>query len=99
MTPVDSRQISWWPVHEFIAKLVAEHGRDLPVVGTPAWCALPDHDQAKLLALAAAGEHHVLRVETAQAAMAEASKAVAAGTEWRTRPRGNAYIQRKDNAA
>jgi hypothetical protein len=78
----DSQSVSWWPVHEFIIELVAQ-ANDLPVAGTPAWCALPDTDPLKLLSLAAAGEHHVLRMETAQEARAEASRAVAAAADWR----------------
>lgn len=77
-----SQQASWWPVHEFITELVAQ-ANNLPVAGTPAWCALADNDPLKLLSLAAAGEHHVLRVETAQEARAEASRDVAAAADWR----------------
>lgn len=81
MTGAESRSVAWWPVHEFIAALVAQVS-DLPMAGTPAWCRLGDGDPRKLLAVAAAGEHHVLRVEMAQEARAEASKAVAAATDW-----------------
>lgn len=76
-----SRQVAWWPVHEFVVHLVAQVGH-LPVAGTPAWQALSDDDPRKLLSLAVAGEHYVLRVETAQEAMAEASRAVAAAADW-----------------
>lgn len=81
MTNIESRSVAWWPVHEFVAALVAQ-ANDLPVAGTPAWCLLGDGDPRKLLAVAVAGEHHVLRVETAQEAHAEASKAMAAATDW-----------------
>jgi hypothetical protein len=53
------------------------HANHLPPAGTPAWCALDDSNPAKLLALASAGEHHVLRIETAQEALAQASRDVA----------------------
>lgn len=76
-----SRAVAWWPVHEFMAALLAQ-ANDLPLAGTPAWCSLSDGDPRKLLALAAAGEHHVLRVEMAQEALADASKAIAASTDW-----------------
>ena len=76
-----SQQVSWWPVHEFITELVAQ-ANNLPVAGTPAWCALADNDPRKLLSLAAEGEHHVLRVETAQEAHAEASHDVSAAADW-----------------
>lgn len=77
----ESRSVAWWPVHQFTAALVAQ-ANNLPVAGTPAWCVLPDPDPRKLLALAVAGEHHVLRVETAQRAMAQASRAVSGATDW-----------------
>jgi len=81
MTGVESRSVAWWPVHEFIAALVAQVS-DLPMAGTPAWCRLGDGDPRKLLAVAAAGEHHVLRVEMAQEKHAEASKAIADAADW-----------------
>lgn len=49
-----SRAVAWWPVHEFMAALLAQ-ANDLPLAGTPAWCSLSDGDPRKLLALAAAG--------------------------------------------
>jgi hypothetical protein len=81
VSALDSRTVAWWPVHEFIAAAVAQ-ADNLPAAGTPAWCALADDDHRKLLAVAVAGEHHVLRIEIAQEARAEASKAVAAATDW-----------------
>jgi hypothetical protein len=75
-----SQQVSWWDTHEFITALVAQ-ANHLPPAGTPAWCALDDTDPAKLLALAAAGEHFVLRLETAQEALAQASRDVAAAVD------------------
>jgi len=81
MKNTESRSVAWWPVHEFMVALLS-HANDLPSAGTPAWCALGDGDPRKLLAVAVAGEHHVLRVEMAQEVHAEASKAVAAATDW-----------------
>lgn len=97
-----SQQRSWWPVHQFVEALVqqANYG-PIPDAGTPSWCALSDGDPRKLLAVAAAGEHHVLRVETGQMAMAEASRAIAQSADWSTvarrvlTGRGDAYIPRK----
>ena len=77
----ESSSVSWWPCHEFITALVARYS-DLPMAGTPAWCGLDDGDPRKLIALAVAGEHHVLRMETAQEARAEASKAIATAADW-----------------
>lgn len=81
MSAIDSRTVAWWPVHEFVAALIAQAGTP-PTAGTPAWLALGDGDPAKLLALAVAGEHHVLRMEIAQEHLTEASKAVAASADW-----------------
>ncbi|WP_082690206.1 DUF2742 domain-containing protein [Mycobacterium sp. M26] len=95
-----SRQVSWWPVHDFITALVHQANcGPIPAAGTPAWCELGDGDPRKLLAVAVAGEHHVLRVEIAQEAMAEASRAVSASPNWRTRPRGSSYIARRKEIA
>jgi len=82
MASIDSRAVAWWPVHEFVAALLAQADTVPPVAGTPAWLALADNDPAKLLAVAAAGEHHILRMEIAQEAAADASKTVAAAADW-----------------
>lgn len=101
MNVLASRQVAWWPVHEFLAALLAQANTAPPLAGTPAWCALADTDPAKLLALAQAGEHAVLRWETDQEHRTEASHAVAASTDWPAlarriqRGRGPAYIPRK----
>ncbi|WP_199254455.1 DUF2742 domain-containing protein [Mycolicibacterium mengxianglii] len=96
----DSQAVAWWPTHEFITALIGQ-ANNLPTAGTPAWCALSDADPRKLLALAAAGEHHCLRVETAQEAMADASREISTMAPWSQvgRGRGRAYIpRRKENA-
>lgn len=78
-----SEQVSWWDVHEFLEAIVAQANvGPLPRAGSPAWCELADGDPRKLLAVAIDGEHHVLRVEVAQAARAEASRAVSASADW-----------------
>jgi hypothetical protein len=80
---VASQQVSWWSAHVFIEAVVQQANYPtIPDAGTPAWCALADDDPRKLLALAVAGDHHVLRVETAQQAAADASKAVASAADW-----------------
>lgn len=73
--------MSWLPVHDY----VRERNGDtvFPMLGTPAWCALPDDDPAKLAAVLDGGQHHALRVELHQEARAEASKAVAGAADWR----------------
>lgn len=102
-----SQQVQWWAVHQFIEHVVTQANcGPLPMAGTLAWQELADGDPRKLLAVAVAGEHHVLRVETAQAARAEASREIAAAAPWSQLAqrvqagRGRAYIpRRKDNVA
>lgn len=79
-----SQQVSWWPVHEFLQAALAQANcaGPLPWPGTPAWCDLADGDPRKLLALASFGEHHALRVETAQTAKADAAQDVSASADW-----------------
>lgn len=79
-----SQEVQWWPVHQFIEAVVAQANTGpIPTAGTPAWDALADGDPAKLLAVAVAGEHHVLRVEVAQSVRAQAGEDVWEGEDWR----------------
>ena len=78
-----SQQVDWWAVHQFVESVVAQANcGPLPMAGTLAWQELAAGDPRKLLACAAAGEHHVLRLETAQEQLADASKSVAAAEDW-----------------
>lgn len=79
--PNSSSQVSWWSVHEHVQPLLDQVG-SWPMAGTPAWCALNTDDPVKLAALLDAAQHHTLRVETAQAAKAEAARAISAGADW-----------------
>ena len=76
-----SQAVSWWDVHEHVAPVLAQV-RSWPMAGTPAWCQLAGDDPAKWAALLDAAQHHALRVETAQAARAEASRAVSGAANW-----------------
>lgn len=72
-------------MYEFVHLLLAMAGIDgdeLHPAGTAAWRALPDDDPAKLLSCLIDSPHHALRVEAAQAAMAQASRAVSAAADW-----------------
>jgi hypothetical protein len=76
-----SQQVSWWTVHEHVTPLLVAAG-SWPMAGTPAWCALDDHDPVKTAALLDAARHWVLRVETHQQAQCEASRDVCAAADW-----------------
>jgi hypothetical protein len=83
VTTLDSQQVSWWEVHEFVGAVAAQANCGaLPWPGTPAWCEMSAGDPRKLLALAQFGVHHALRVETAQQARCDASRAVSAAADW-----------------
>jgi hypothetical protein len=43
---------------------------------------MSDHDPRKLISLALDGEHHVLRKEVAQTALADASREISASADW-----------------
>ncbi len=98
MSANTSRAVNWWTVHLWVSPLLDAVG-NWPMAGTPAWCALADNDPVKLAAVFDAARHHALRVDTAQDAMAEASRAVSAAADWsaisRTLDRGRAYIPRR----
>lgn len=85
-----SGSVAWWPVLLFVADrlgveptAVPELSRQLPLLGTPSWCALADDDPVKLAAVLDGGCRHALRVELGQEARADASKAVADAVDWR----------------
>ena len=83
MSSFDSRQVSWWSVHEFVTAAIQQaEVSNWPMAGTPAWCALADGDPRKWAALLIAGEHWSLRIETNQEHRAEASKMIADGADW-----------------
>ena len=77
-----SQQVAWWEVHKFVtAHIKAQHW---PMVGTPAWCALPDDHPAKLAAIFDAAQHWALRLETCQQALAAAAHDIAGAADWPT---------------
>jgi hypothetical protein len=99
VSPVSAQQVSFWSVHEYIAPLLEKCGR-FPTVGTPEWVALPDDDPRKIAAVFDAAQHHALRLETNQQAMAEASHDIADAEDWsdiatQIQWRRDAYIPRR----
>jgi hypothetical protein len=90
--------VSWFAVHEYVEALSL--AGDHPIAGTPDWCALPDDDPRKLAAVLDAGRRDALRIETEQQERAQASRDIAASTDWAavarsiSRGRGGAYVPR-----
>ena len=91
-----SQQVSWWDVHQFVQALDLP---PLPFPGTPAW----QHasDAVKAMACIAAAEHYALLLDTRQERLADASKQIAAATDWAavarniTRRNSGIYIPRR----
>ncbi|CNV45149.1 phiRv2 prophage protein [Mycobacterium tuberculosis] len=86
--------MSWWSVREYVAPTLAA-AVEWPMAGTPAWCDLDDTDPVKWAAICDAARHWALRVETCQAASAEASRDVSAAADW---PAVSREIQRRRDA-
>lgn len=74
-------QVAWWEVHSWVQPYLDAAG-SWPMAGTPEWVALPDDHPAKLAALLDGARHWALRVDTAQEAMAQASRAISAAAPW-----------------
>ncbi|KUI44052.1 hypothetical protein AU197_21190 [Mycobacterium sp. IS-1590] len=93
---MDSRTVDWWSVHIHVEPLLREV-ECWPMVGTLPWQHLPTDDPKKLAAIFDAARHWALRVDTSQAALAEASREVSASVDWsRTaRTRSGVYIPRR----
>jgi Protein of unknown function (DUF2742) len=79
-----SQQRDWYSTHLFLEAYRAQANcGPIPAAGTPSWRSLEFNDPRKLLSLALDGEHHVLRCEVAQSAMADGSRAVSAAADWK----------------
>jgi hypothetical protein len=52
------------------------------MVGTQQWCELPDDDVRKIAAVYDAARHWALRIETCQAAYADAGSEISAAARW-----------------
>lgn len=96
---VASRQVDWFAVHEFVVPRLEV--ACWPMAGTPLWVALDDDDPAKLAAVLDFGRRMALHLDTAQAALAEASHDISAAADWTTvarrvqHGRGPTYIPRR----
>lgn len=76
-----SQMVAWWSVHEYVTPLLERVG-SWPMAGSPGWCLLDDDDPIKLAALFEFAQHHALRIETAQQAKCEASRAISDAADW-----------------
>jgi hypothetical protein len=86
-----SRQVAWWPVHEFVVPVLDAVGT-WPLVGTPAWCDLDHDDPAKVAAIFDAARHYALRIDTGQEQLAQASRDVSRAVDCTAIARG---VQRR----
>lgn len=96
MSRLDSRTVDWWSVHTHVQPLLQEV-ECWPMVGTLPWQYLPTDDPAKLAAIFDAARHWALRVDTAQATVAEASRAISTSADWSkiSQSRSGVYIPRE----
>lgn len=80
-----SQQVSFWSFREWASPRL-ERVETWPMLGTPAWVLLDDHDpQQRLIKWAAAldgAQHWALHLELNQETLAEASRAVASAEDW-----------------
>jgi len=96
---MQSRTVDWLRVHHYVLPLLQEV-RCWPMAGTTAWLELDENDPAKHAAIADFAQHWALRVDTAQAALAEASRDISAAADWSAisrnmLQRNSVYIPRK----
>lgn len=73
-----SREIDWYRVYRFVEPFL----RSCPYPGTPAWCALSDHDPAKMAAVLLAGALWSLNESARADAMKQASRDISAAYDW-----------------
>lgn len=97
---MDSREVASFETYTFAERLADKLGVVLDhcaIAGTPAWCGMDEDDARKLMALVIGGVREAVSNDARQAAMAEASRSVAASANWRTvgQPRPASYIPRE----
>jgi Protein of unknown function (DUF2742) len=79
--PLESRQVHWPSVSDVVRPVLSRHP-DYPMVGTPAWCALPTDDTRVIAAIFAAAEQWALQQWITQDAAAEGSRAISGALDW-----------------
>jgi len=99
-SPTTARTVDFWSVHCYVAPALVA-AADWPMLGTLDWQRLDAADPAKTAAALDAAQHWALRVETAQAAVAQAAQDISTSADWahearhlRTRRDCAAYIPR-----
>jgi hypothetical protein len=81
MGAIESQQVSFWAVHEWVAPRLERVG-SWPLLGSPAWVLLDNRDPVKWASVLDGGQHHALRLELNQEARADASRSVAGAVDW-----------------
>lgn len=96
VTNLSSRTVDWWSVHQFVLPLLDRAG-SWPLAGSLAWQELDDDDPVKIASLYDAAQHHILRIDTTQEALAQASQEISKATDWSriSIGRSSVYIPRR----
>lgn len=97
-----SLQVSWHEAYLYAERIATQHGLALDhtlIAGTARWVDMSDDDARKLLSLLLGGVREALSNDAHQAAMADASRAIARSADWRAvarrQDRGPAYVPRR----
>ena len=77
-----ARAVNWLTVHRFVQP-VLDQVNGWPMAGTPAWCSQAHEDPRKWCSLLDGAQHHALRIELNQEALARASKDLAESEDWK----------------
>jgi hypothetical protein len=107
-----SCQVSWFEVYKFVERWARpssssddELDLQLPIAGTPQWCAMSDDDARKLMSVILGGIREALQHDVVQEHRAEAAHAIAESANWTTQANrlrgrsGSAYIHRRKERA
>jgi hypothetical protein len=78
---MSSAAVSFWSVHEHVTEFLESVGT-WPMLGSVEWRNLDADHPAKLAAIFDAAQHWALRIEMAQEARAEASRAISDAADW-----------------
>lgn len=85
--------VDWWPVRQFVAPRLKQVDA-WPMIGTPPWADLEDHDPVKWASILDAAQRDALRWDTEQELLAEASRDISAGVDCKSLARS---IKRRES--